>query len=170
MKNLFLYTLAAFAFFSCKQETKKTEAEVQETVNKEIAYASFGKKIDDVKALPINEMSEKYKGLKSGDTFNVKMGGTVKEVCQVKGCWMTIDLGNGDEAVVKFKDYKFFVPMNISGKEVVVDGQAYVKEVSVEEQRHYAEDGDKSKEEIMAITEPKKTYVFVADGVLVKED
>jgi hypothetical protein len=44
-----------------------------------------------------------------------------------------------------------------------------VSETSVEELRHYAEDAGKSQEEIEAITEPKKTYSFVADGVLLKE-
>ncbi|HNQ27125.1 MAG TPA: DUF4920 domain-containing protein [Aquaticitalea sp.] len=170
MKNLFLYMFAALMLVSCKQEAKETTADVQETVEKEIAYASFGQKIDAVNVLATNEMHEKYKGLKPGDTFNIKMGGTVKEVCQVKGCWMTVDLGDGEEAVVRFKDYEFFVPKNISGKEVVVNGSAYVKELSVAELRHRAEDGGKSEEEISAITEPQKTYVFMADGVLVEED
>ena len=38
--------------------------------------------------------------------------------------------------------------------------------VSVDEQRHYAEDAGKTLEEITQIIEPKKTYSFEADGVL----
>jgi len=61
------------------------------------------------------------------------------------------------------------VPKDIAGKEVIVNGLAYVKETSVEEQRHYAEDAGKSEEEIATITSPKKSYAFEADGVLIKE-
>jgi len=68
---------------------------------------------------------------------------------------------------VRFKDYGFFVPKDISGKDVIVEGKAYSTEVSVEELRHYAEDAGKSKEEIMAITEPEQTYAFLATGVRV---
>jgi len=42
-----------------------------------------------------------------------------------------------------------------------------VEEVSIDEQRHYAEDAGKSAEEIASITVPKRTYSFEADGVLV---
>jgi hypothetical protein len=41
--------------------------------------------------------------------------------------------------------------------------------MSVKDQKHYAEDGGKSKEEIAKITTTKKTLGFEADGVLLKE-
>ena len=69
--------------------------------------------------------------------------------------------------MVKFKDYGFFMPKDIAGKEVIINGKAYVEEVSVDEQRHYAEDAGKTKEEIAKITEPKRTFSFEADGVLI---
>ncbi|MCB0445596.1 MAG: DUF4920 domain-containing protein, partial [Gelidibacter sp.] len=62
----------------------------------------------------------------------------------------------------------FFMPKDIAGKEVVVNGLAFVNEVPVDEQRHYAEDGGATAEEIAAITAPKKTFSFEADGVLLK--
>jgi hypothetical protein len=83
---------------------------------------------------------------------------------------MKVDLENGEQVMVKFKDYGFFMPKDIAGKEVVLNGKAYVNEVPVDEQRHYAEDAGQSAEEIAKITEPKKTFSFVADGVLLKED
>ena len=51
---------------------------------------------------------------------------------------------------------------------VTVNGLAFIEEMSVDEQKHYAEDGGESEEAIAAITTPKKTYRFEADGVLVK--
>lgn len=168
MKNSLIILMLSLLFVSCKSNEK--EGENKELVKEEIAYASFGDKIDDVDALTTKKMTDTYKNMSVGDTINTKMMATVKKVCQAKGCWMTVNLENGETATVKFKDYGFFMPKNISGKDVVVNGKAYVSEVSVDEQRHYAEDGGKSKEEIAAITEPKKTYTFLADGVLVKED
>ena len=53
-----------------------------------------------------------------------------------------------------------------SGKEVFINGKAFVSEVSVDEQRHYAQDGGATAEDIAKIVTPKKTYSFLADGVL----
>ena len=61
------------------------------------------------------------------------------------------------------------MPKNIADKEVIVNGKAFVSEVSIEEQRHYAEDAGKSDEEIAAITQIKKTLSLEADGVLLIE-
>jgi hypothetical protein len=70
--------------------------------------------------------------------------------------------------MVKFKDYGFFMPKNIVGKEVVLEGEALVKEVSVKQLQHYAKDAGKPEEEIRQITKPKKELQFVASGVLVR--
>ena len=68
---------------------------------------------------------------------------------------------------VTFKDYAFFMPKDLSGKHVVIDGFAFVEVTSVDDLRHYAEDGGKSKEEIAAITEPKREVAFEAAGVVI---
>ena len=81
---------------------------------------------------------------------------------------MRLDIGD-EEAMVKFKDYGFFMPKNIANKEVIVHGKAFVAEVSIEDQRHYAEDAGKSKEALIAIIEVEKTLSFEADGVLLIE-
>jgi Domain of unknown function (DUF4920) len=114
-------------------------------------------------AIQVDELEKKLKNNK----FEGKVTGKVAEVCQEKGCWMKIEKSNGENLMVKFKDYGFFMPKNIVGKEVVLDGEATVKEVSVKQQKHYAEDAGKSKKEIDKIKEPKKEVQFVAKGVLV---
>jgi hypothetical protein len=160
MKRIALLFVTFLLIISCKNENKETTAD--------IAYASFGDKITDEEVLTKDEIIEKYKTLKAGDTAFVKFTSKVNEVCQAKGCWMKLDLGD-EEAMVRFKDYGFFMPKNIADREVIVNGKAYVSEMSVEEQRHYAEDAGKTPEEIEAITEVKRTLSFEADGVLVKE-
>lgn len=106
--------------------------------------------------------------LAKANGFTGKVSGTVTSVCQAKGCWMTLDTGNGSTMMVTFKDYGFFVPKDISGKTVVIDGKAEIRTVSVDEQRHLAADAGKSQAEIDKITEPKEELRFVADGVIVK--
>lgn len=167
MKNVLTVLVLTLMLVSCKSNGQEVEKDV--VAKEEIAYASFGDEINDDNVMTTNQMAEKYKSMKVGDTINTKMTAKVIEVCQAKGCWMTLNLDNGDEAMVKFKDYGFFMPKDISGKEVILNGKAYVNEVPVDEQRHYAEDAGKSKEEIAAITEPKKTFSFEADGVLIKK-
>lgn len=171
MKRIFsILALALMVLVSCKEEPKKDVNEIANTETKEIAYASFGEKITDADALNAKRMAEHYANMTVGDSVDAKMVATVNEVCQAKGCWMKLDLPDGEEVMVKFKDYGFFMPKDISGKEVVINGKAFVNEVPVDEQRHYAEDAGASEEEIAKITEPKRTYSFLADGVLLKEE
>lgn len=129
----------------------------------EAAY--FGKKIDDKGAI---SMASLEKELENKDSLKTKVTGKVVECCQAKGCWMTIDKSDGTTMRVKFKDYGFFVPKNSAGKTAVMEGIAMVETVSVDEQRHYAEDAGKSKAEIKAINKPSRQLVFVADGVILR--
>ena len=170
MKKLILVLSIFVLLFACKSENKENKvSDTTETiVEVEVSYMSFGEKITDENLLSNEEIIETYKKLKAGDTTIVKFTAKVNEVCQTKGCWMRLDIGD-DEAMVKFKDYGFFMPKNIADKEVIVHGKAFVAEISVEEQRHYAEDAGKSEEEIAAITEVEKTLSFEADGVLLIE-
>lgn len=158
------------SFLACKSEAKKEEQTAEtETEVVEVTYKSFGKEIIADDAIAANSMLTHYKDLKAGDSIDTKVMLKVNEVCQVKGCWMTADLGDDKEVQVRFKDYAFFMPKNISGDDVIVNGKAFVREMPVEELRHYAEDAGKSKEEIEAITEPKRIYSIIADGVLLVE-
>lgn len=100
-------------------------------------------------------------------TANMKIEGKVTEVCVKKGCWITLATPNGENMRVTFKDYAFFMPMDIVGKTVVLDGLAKKQTISVETLRHYAEDAKKSEAEIAKITEPKKELAFEAKGVVI---
>lgn len=167
MKKIVSILAITLALVSCKDNDKKPET--QEIEKQEVNYTSVGMEINDADALPAARMAEHYKAMKVGDTVNSKMIGKVEEVCQSKGCWMKVDLENGEQVMVKFKDYAFFMPKDLAGKEVVLNGKAFVNEVPVDEQRHYAEDSGATPEEIAAITAPKKTFSFEADGVLIKQ-
>ncbi|MBK6484905.1 MAG: DUF4920 domain-containing protein [Chitinophagales bacterium] len=127
--------------------------------------AYFGQQIDEKGAI---SMAKLEKQMKDKDEMQTKVTGTVVECCQVKGCWMTIDKGDGTTMRVKFKDYGFFVPKDIAGKTAIMEGMARMETTSVDEQRHYAEDAGKTKAEIEAITQPTRELVFEASGVIIK--
>lgn len=80
---------------------------------------------------------------------------------------MTLKRDNGETIMVRFTDYGYFVPADLIGKKVAVEGRAKVKETSVEWLKHYAEDKGASKEEIAKISKPKTDINIVADGVYV---
>ena len=80
-----------------------------------------------------------------------KVQGTIKEVCTKKGCWMTLDLGDEKDLMVRFKDYGFFMPLDAKG-DVIINGFATISETSVEDLKHYAEDAGASELEIEAIS------------------
>ncbi|WP_046745962.1 DUF4920 domain-containing protein [Kordia zhangzhouensis] len=170
MKKIIFLLVAVLTFVSCK-DVKNSEKAVEKTSTEntqELAYASFGEKIDAENVLTVTEINEKFDNLQVGDTLNVKFTSKINSVCSKKGCWMRLDLGEEEEVMVKFKDYGFFMPLDAKG-EVIVNGKAFLQETSVDELKHYAEDAGKSEEEIAKITEPKKTVAFVADGVLLKK-
>jgi hypothetical protein len=126
---------------------------------------TFGAEFAVSDVLPANELLATYETSQLVDTLQTTLRGTVNEVCQAKGCWMTIASSDDSEMMVKFKDYGFFMPKDISGREVIMHGMAFYQITPVDELRHYAEDAGKSQEEIAAITEPKEELHFLADGV-----
>jgi hypothetical protein len=124
----------------------------------------FGEKITTAGAVDYAELPLKMDGV---DSLAIKLVGTVKEVCQVKGCWMTFTATGMPDMRVTFKDYAFFMPLDLAGKRVVVDGYAYVNLTPVDELRHYAEDAGKTPEEVAAITEPLLEIAYEAKGVVI---
>ncbi len=167
LKNSILIVFMAIFLISCKNESKENKVEKQDEVA--ASYKSFGAQISSEGAITKEEMFTRYANLKEGDTLNVAFTSNINEVCKKKGCWMNLDLGEENESFVKFKDYGFFMPLNSDQRDVIVSGKAFVEIVSVDQLRHFASDAGKSQEEIDAITEPKYTYAFIADGVLMKE-
>jgi len=99
----------------------------------------------------------------------VKLAATINQTCSNKGCWMTVDMGDEEEMMVRFKDYGFFVPIEgMEGKPTVFEGFAYTETRSVEELQHLAKDAGEDEATIAAITEPEESLTFMASGVIIK--
>ena len=162
MKNPLIVLLTLVLVFSCKErQTSRTPVEVQSKT-----YHLFGDTFNPDSMISIDKLPQNISNM--GDTLQLALKGTIKEVCTKKGCWMKLSMANNSELMVRFKDYGFFVPLDASG-EVIVHGNAFLSETSVEDLRHYAEDAGASAEEIAAIIAPKISYNFEADGVLIAE-
>ncbi|MGK6340928.1 DUF4920 domain-containing protein [Chryseobacterium sp. DT-3] len=118
------------------------------------------------KAITVDKLSKKLKK-DNKKVEGVAVKGKVTDVCEKKGCWLTIQTEDNSQFFVKMKDYAFFVPTALKGKNVVLEGTAERKVTSVDEQKHYAEDAKKPQAEIDAITTPKEEIRFVANGIKV---
>jgi hypothetical protein len=165
MKKLFILPFAfAVALYSCggSSDSKETTAAADSSAAKVELY---GEEITEDGAVTMSEFLTMVEGK---DSFEVKVIGKINQCCKKKGCWMTVDLENGEEMRVSFKDYGFFVPKDADGKTAVFEGWAKVDSISVADQRHYLEDAGASKEEIEAITTVKPELSFVANGVIIK--
>lgn len=162
MSRIYFLVFSLILFWNCKDnKPQRLPLKIESTT-----YLSYGSRFDVSEVSTSEEFTNIMVGLT--DTIQVTMRGMVSDVCSKKGCWMTLPLSNGEELMVRFKDYGFFVPTDASG-EAIVNGLAYVSETSLADLRHYAEDAGASSTEIEAITEPKITYSFMADGVLLAE-
>lgn len=158
----FVISIAIFAI-SCQVNKQYQKLKVAEN------YHIYGDTIIVTNGEELTAVNDLYKELALGDTITTTITAKVTEVCKKKGCWMKLDLNQDQDVMVRFKDYGFFVPEDILGKEVILEGMAFVDQVSVEDQQHYASDAGESKEEIAKITTPKNTYTFQAIGVLTKK-
>jgi hypothetical protein len=128
-------------------------------------YSYYGENFDPENAVSVSKALSLFT---DKDTIQVKMLGIIDDVCQKKGCWMTFAIDEEEDVMVRFKDYDFFVPLDATGKEAIIEGVLFREVQSVEEQKHYASDAGSSEEEINEITEPLTVYSFEATGVLIK--
>lgn len=174
MKKSILLTAALISIlsFSC-QKPAEAEKEQIETATKsepvgevEVVPGSYGANVDENSILGTAEM---ISVVETSGTFSGKITGEIKEVCTKKGCWFTMDLANGEPMRVTFKDYGFFIPTNSQGFPIILEGVATLTETDVETLKHFAEDQGKSKEEVDAITAPKREITFEATGVIIKD-
>jgi hypothetical protein len=164
MKKLIAPLFALALVYSCSNsngEKTTTDTEKKDTV----ALSYFGDTITAEGAVPAKDVMTKLAGK---DSIQIKLEGTITDVCQKKGCWMALDLGNDKTMRVTFKDYGFFVPKDAGGKTAIVDGYAYVDTTSVAMLREYAKDGGASKDSIEKITQPEVELSFEARGVIIK--
>ncbi len=107
--------------FACKNQPP---AEQAQDVGKVFDLGVYGDTIETDGALTVAATLE---SLKTQDSMMCAVSGYVTSVCQAKGCWMMLSENPADTTgiFVKFRDYGFFVPKDLSGCKVVVRGKAF---------------------------------------------
>ncbi len=166
MKNyLSLITLLLFAACTTGDtEHESTQLEEVENIASE-TLSRYGAEIDTNGAISPKDLLVL---METEDSAHVKLSTTILETCSKKGCWMNVGMEDGEEMMVRFKDYGFFVPKaGVVNKSTIFEGQAYYDTLSVEELRHYALDAGKDSSEIMNINESKPILAFEATGVII---
>ena len=170
-KTIVLLLMVTFIAASCN---KKAQSGAKYSSEEE-AYKAFQAQKNDGRAFgePINEKgaisyATLMKKMEKSDKVKAKLVGQVSSVCKVKGCWMQVLPANAETPIfVQFKDYGFFMPLDLAGKAGLMEGEAYYAVTTVEELKHFAEDDGKSQAEIDAIKEPLKELKFMANGVMI---
>lgn len=141
------YLFLSIILFSCNSssENKSGSAEIASDVES----TNYG---ETIKADAAKDLSQMINELEGKDSLFITVKGEITSTCKMKGCWMNIELPNGEEMRVTFKDYGFFVPKEgVEGKTAAFEG--YVTHSVVDEgtRRHFAKDAGKSEEEINSI-------------------
>ena len=154
MKTLFVSALFLFSFVAAAQDDDAVKPVAKGVLYGE-AITAEGRAVD------VNSLQSKM----AAGAFEGKVTGKVKEVCKAMGCWMKLEKADGTELMVKTKNHGYFMPQDLVGKTVVVEGTASVKEVSEEKRKHLAEDAGKSNDEIKKIKGASQELQFVAKGV-----
>jgi hypothetical protein len=154
MKKLLFASLILMGFAASAQEADEIKPAA-----KGVVYGST--LTAETPAISVNDLQSKL----ANGVFEGKVTGKVKEVCLEMGCWMKIEKADGTTLMVRTKDHGFFMPKNIVGKTVAIEGTAKATEMSEKDQKHYAEDAGKNKKDIAKIKGSKTELQFTASGV-----
>jgi len=161
--RLYSYIIIMAVLSSCQQTPQKAEpagkSDQQSTGN-------FGKEVSTGKAIAATDLISVFT---ASDTVETTISGHIIASCKHTGCWMDIDMGNGETIHVTFLDEAFTIPLDAAGKNAVAQGTAIRELIPVETLQNYAREEGKIEEEVAAITEPFYAYEFIAKGVLIEE-
>jgi hypothetical protein len=153
--------LALLAFAACGQEPP-------EAIDPVAGYEAYGDTLTPEGAVPVQAVAAEP-GTYAGRA--VKVEGTVVEVCQMKGCWVTLDAGDGTLVRVGVArtdagDYAFTLPTDLSGRRVVVEGVLEEAILTADVQQHLAEDAGTP---LTEMPQDRPELQLTARGVLVQK-
>lgn len=98
----------------------------------------------------------------------VRLEGTVVDVCEMRGCWLTLGAQNGDALRVKVRDGEMVFPMSARGLTAQVEGTITSHTISVEDQIKRGEYFAKENGETFdpaSVTGPKTIYMLAPTSV-----
>lgn len=132
MKLLLIASLLCFAVTAVADVLRLSEPTHSDTVSE-----TFGAPMDELPAVVL--LSDVLQAPETYSDHAVTVNAKVAKVCQKKGCFFIAQQGNHSVRVA-FKDYGFFVPTNIDGRQVTLVGQVVVRDVSPKQAEHFTKD------------------------------
>ncbi len=144
MKNLIYLTILLLAFslnaFAQEETDKMKPTNADKTANfdkdgKITRGATINPKAKKVSLAKVMENPEKFADK------NVRVEGVIVRSCKKEGCWMELAPAKDAKSVrVKFKDHKFFIPLESAGYLAKAEGVFSIKTLSKKEVDHLMND------------------------------
>ncbi len=132
-------------------------------------YASFGAPETPARVISLAKAVDRMDEL-GGPVW---VQAQIKEVCQNRGCWMSLDDGAHNVRVRFTASAKctdgFLLPRNAGGHYAYVHGVLKRQQMPQELARHYAEDQGKSKEEVETIVGSQAVVTMLATSVVISQ-
>lgn len=166
MKYLLLIATLVVTLNSCNNASQTKNKSDKKQVLNPVEGEVYGNKIANENIMMATTLHQQ---MADEDEMELKLEGNIEAVCQMSGCWMDMDLGDGEIVHVTFKDEAFTLPKDVTGKNAVIEGVTIRQEVPVAELKKAAKAEGKSQDEIDAINKPKVEYYFEADGVTLRK-
>lgn len=142
MKSTIGSIVSIFSLFICSLFLMSVQAQEQvirlsEPVEVTATHEIFGSPMDD--SLDAQRLSSVMASPESFLDKTIAIETRVGQVCQVKGCFFVAQ--DGSHIVrVSFIDYSFFVPTDVSGKTVTLQGELVRFDMSEEQAEHLNSD------------------------------
>lgn len=163
IKNIF-FLLAAMLMFSAVSYAQHGDHDSagEEPVGKEVADGTlFGSDIKaDVEVISFDDLMSRPADF---DGKEVVVKGSVSDVCQKMGCWLTMTSGSNTTRIKT--SHEFFVPKGSAGQTAVVQGTFKIKEISEKMARHYNDESKTTTIKTEDIVGPQKGFELDATGI-----
>jgi cellobiose-specific phosphotransferase system component IIB len=112
----------------------------------------FGNAPSNINQMPANRL-ETFMGKRT--RTSVVIYGKVIKVTKEQGGWFEMDAGNGKVIAAHFRDYNIKIPVDLAGRQVIIDGVAE-KQFIADDLQHMAGDTVQGKKQHMVKTNPKE--------------
>ncbi|MEL6444686.1 MAG: DUF4920 domain-containing protein [Bacteroidota bacterium] len=174
MKHALLFALV-FALAGCLPDTNQApEAATAESAAEEqpefVTYGTMTESGEEPMMLTADAVVSNPAEYGDGA---VRVEGTIAKVCQMKGCWITLQSESGDNGNLRIEvprdeagEYVYTFPKDLGTVRMVVEGTVEVREEDAEAVAHFEADGD----EAATVDEDgaRTQVVLVATGAMVE--
>ncbi len=164
LQHFIIYSISLLLLAGCGQASQKSHDTTHKTGNPNPDENGFyGQAFDTKGAIAAYTLPDT---LEQTNNLELIVTGKIIDVCQSAGCWLELDMMNGETIFVTFKNDSFVIPKDSKGRTVIIKGFVNTEIIEVEMLKRIATDEGQSAEAIAAIKSPRKEYSIVASGLL----